>query len=142
MRWRTYFRIRIFEFRLTGWSKCTQRVAISFSLIELISNKKCQNSYIFRIFFIFDWIGIGNVPVSVTIWFITSIFISIFTLFASFSGNFDIFRYFLCNVLNACDYPLRWVISLWGLKMVRAGAFQPWNSREPIMTSPRNAVRP
>ena len=30
--------------------------------------------------------------------------------------------------------------SLRGLKMVRTGGFQPWNSREPIMTDSRNVV--
>ena len=55
------------------------------------------------------------------------------------------FRYFFIIFL-AKRSECMWFIgygawtSLWRLKMVWTGGFQPWNSREPIMTASRNVV--
>ena len=74
-----------------------------------------------------------------TVWFNKSISFSISSSFGTISGDFDIFYYFLTKrseYMWFISYGA-W-ISLWRLKMVQTGGFQPWNSREPIMTDSRN----
>ena len=76
-----------------------------------------------------------------TIWSNEGISFSISISFGAISGDFDISHYFLTK-RSECIWFIgydAWT-SLRRLKMVRAGWFQPWNSREPIMTASRNVI--
>ena len=76
-----------------------------------------------------------------TIWFNEGISFSISISFGAISDDFDISHYFLTK-RSECIWFISydaWT-SLRRLKMVRTAGFQPWNSREPIMTASRNVA--
>ena len=76
-----------------------------------------------------------------TVWFIKIIF-SLFLLDSELSLAISIFFHYFLMKRSECIWSTShdaWS-SLRGLKLVRTGGFQPWNSREPIMTDSRNVV--